>query len=162
MSSQLTKTNNELNSLNKIQKKYYNTNDSINKLNATLTDSVIALSEENLRLNTAIKELKNLFVDKNFEVNGISSEKVLEIEDNNYKKSKIASNIFYTVKIGVYMKTLSNDQLKNVSQIWYEQTEDGSYVYYSGEFDNPIDAKNHLNNIKLLNFKNSYIVTKEE
>ena len=30
------------------------------------------------------------------------------------------------------------------------------------EFDNPIDAKNHLNNIKLLNFKNSYIVTKEE
>jgi len=162
LSSQLTKTNNELNSLNKIQKKYYNTNDSINKLNATLTDSVIALSEENLRLNTAIKELKNLFVDKNFEFNGISSEKVLEIEDNNYKKSKIASNIFYTVKIGVYMKTLSNDQLKNVSQIWYEQTEDGSYVYYSGEFDNPIDAKNHLNNIKLLNFKNSYIVTKEE
>ena len=162
MSSQLTKTNNELNSLNKIQKKYYNTNDSINKLNATLTDSMIALSEENLRLNTAITELKNLFVDKNFEVNGISSEKVLEIEDNNYKKSKIASNIFYTVKIGVYMKILSNDQLKNVSQIWYEQTEDGSYVYYSGEFDNPIDAKNHLNNIKLLNFKNSYIVTKEE
>ncbi len=166
LSSQLTKTNNELNSLDKIQKKYYNTNDSINKLNATLTDSVIALSEENLRLNTAIKELKNLFVDKNFEVNGISSEKVLEKvlekEDNNYKESKIASNIFYTVKIGVYMKILSNDQLKNVSQIWYEQTEDGSYVYYSGEFDNPIDAKNHLNNIKLLNFNNSYIVTKEE
>ena len=162
LSSQLTKTNNELNSLNKIQKKYYNTNDSINKLNATLTDSMIALSEENLRLNTAITELKNLFVDKNFEVNGISSEKVLEIEDNNYKKSKIASNIFYTVKIGVYMKILSNDQLTNVSQIWYEQTEDGSYVYYSGEFDNPIDAKNHLNNIKLLNFKNSYIVTKEK
>ena len=148
--------------MNKIQKKYYNTNDSINKLNATLTDSMIALSEENLRLNTAITELKNLFVDKNFEVNGISSEKVLEIEDNNYKKSKIAPNIFYTVKIGVYMKILSNDQLKNLSQIWYEQTEDGSYVYYSGEFDNPIDAKNHLNNIKLLNFKNSYIVTKEE
>ena len=162
LSSQLTKTNNELNSLNKIQKKYYNTNDSINKLNATLTDSMIALSEENLRLNTAITELKNLFVDKNFEVNGISSEKVLEIEDNNYKKSKIASNIFYTVKIGVYMKILSNDQITNLSQIWYEQTEDGSYVYYSGEFDNPIDAKNHLNNIKLLNFKNSYIVIKEE
>ena len=148
--------------MNTIQKKYYNTNDSINKLNATLTDSMIALSEENLRLNTAITELKNLFVDKNFEINGISSEKVLEIEDNNYKKSKIAPNIFYTVKIGVYMKILSNDQITNLSQIWYEQTEDGSYVYYSGEFDNPIDAKNHLNNIKLLNFKNSYVVIKQE
>ena len=99
--------------MNKIQKKYYNTNDSINKLNATLKDRMIALSEENSRLNTAITELKNLFVDKNFEVNGISSEKVLDIEDNNYKKSTIASNILHSEN-WVYMKILSNDQLKNV------------------------------------------------
>ena len=43
-----------------MQEKHYNSNDSINKLNTTLTDSMIALSEENLRLNTAITELKSL------------------------------------------------------------------------------------------------------
>jgi len=162
LSSQLNNTKNELNSAKKIQQKYYNANDSVSKLNTTIGDSLIALSEKNLKLKTKITELKNLFVDKNFEVNGIKSEDVLETKDNNYIKSKIAPNVFYTVKIGVYMKALSDDQLKNISQIWYEQTEDGSYVYYSGEFDNPIDAKNHLNDIKLLNFKNSYIVIKEE
>ena len=162
LSSQLNNTKNELNSAKKIQQKYYNANDSVSKLNTTIGDSLIALSEKNLKLKTKITELKNLFVDKNFEVNGIKSEDVLETKDNNYIKSKIAPNVFYTVKIGVYMKALSDDQLKNISQIWYEQTEDGSYVYYSGKFDNPIDAKNHLNDIKLLNFKNSYIVIKEE
>ncbi len=162
LSSQLINTKSELNSTKKIQQKYYKENDSVIKLNTTLSDSLIALSEKNLKLKTEITELKNLFVDKNFEVNGIKSEEVLETKDNNYIKSKLAPNVFYTVKIGVYMKSLSDDQLKNISQIWYEQTEDGSYVYYSGEFDNPIDAKNHLNDIKLLNFKNSYIVIKEE
>ena len=43
-----------------------------------------------------------------------------------------------------------------------EETDDGNYIYYSGEFQNPIDAQNHLNNIKKLGYKNSCIIKKSK
>ena len=60
------------------------------------------------------------------------------------------------------MKIQQNNQIKINNKIWYEETDDGNYIYYSGEFQNPIDAQNHLNNIKKLGYKNSYVIIKEE
>ena len=60
------------------------------------------------------------------------------------------------------MKIQSNNQIQDISNIWYEETQDGNYIYYSGEFKNPIDAQNHLHDIKLLGYKDIYVVIKEE
>ena len=162
ISSQISNLNDEIKSLKEIQDQKSSSNLALEKLNISLLDSIKNLNNTNQELETKIRELKNLFVDKNFEVNGINTDKVIETKDNKYLKEEINAKIFYTVKLGVYMKIQQNNQIKINNKIWYEETDDGNYIYYSGEFQNPIDAQNHLNNIKKLGYKNSYVIIKEE
>ena len=162
ISSQINNLNDEINSLKEIQAQKSSSNLALEKLNISFLDSIKNLNNTNKELETKIRELKNLFVEKNFEVNGINTNKVIETKDNKYLKEEINTKIFYTVKLGVYMKIQQNNQININNKIWYEETDDGNYIYYSGEFQNPIDAQNHLNNIKKLGYKNSYVIIKEE
>jgi len=162
ISSQINNLNDEINSLKEIQAQKSSSNQALEKLNISFLDSIKNLNNTNKELETKIRELKNLFVEKNFEVNGINTNKVIETKDNKYLKEEINTKIFYTVKLGVYMKIQQNNQININNKIWYEETDDGNYIYYSGEFQNPIDAQNHLNNIKKLGYKNSYVIIKEE
>ena len=52
------------------------------------------------------------------------------------------------------------DNFTNIVQdIWYNTTEQGTYIYYSGEFDSLQEATNRRNELIKNGFNNASIVT---
>ena len=49
--------------------------------------------------------------------------------------------------------------LKALDDVWYETTEQGTYVYLSGEFKNPQEATVHKNKVAALGYPNAFVVT---
>ena len=48
---------------------------------------------------------------------------------------------------------------RDFDNLWYEETEQGSYVYYSGEFDSIEKATFHMNELISQGYKNIFIIT---
>ena len=65
---------------------------------------------------------------------------------------------FYTVQFGVFMQEQVNSSIKNLDNVWYNTTENGTYVYYSGEFSSPQEVTAHKNKVVEL-YPNAFIVT---
>ena len=93
-------------------------------------------------------------------MNGVKPSELTK-QTNTYptpKEIKGASTI-YAVQFGVFMQVQVYSTLKTLDDVWYETTEQGTYVYLSGEFKNPQEATAHKNKIAALGYPNSFVVT---
>ena len=140
LNSELTKANNELKSLRILKE---SNNELIDNLKQELSD------------------LKNLFIKKDFELNGVSASEIKKIKAPIVSaNSKLNSNIkLYSVQLGVFMQEQKNNFTNVVQDIWYNTTEQGTYIYYSGEFDSLQQATNRRNELINNGFNNASIVT---
>ena len=56
----------------------------------------------------------------------------------------------------VYKKNSGNN---DYTQIWYNTTEQGTYIYYSGEFNLPQEAASHMHSLISKGYQNAFVVT---
>ena len=144
--------------------------DIVNDLNSQLTllkaiqlelnTEVQTLNKKISNLETTNVELKELFILKDFEVNGVKPSELTK-QTNTYptpKEIKGTSTI-YAVQFGVFMQVQVYSTLKALDDVWYETTEQGTYVYLSGEFKNPQEATAHKNKVAALGYPNAFVVT---
>jgi hypothetical protein len=56
------------------------------------------------------------------------------------------------------MQEQVNASIRNLDDVWYNTTENGTYVYYSGEFNSPQEVTAHKNKVAEL-YPNAFVVT---
>ena len=117
---------------------------------------------KNTTLETTNDKLKELFVQKDFELNGIKqSETAIQTTSNTELTPKALSGdkTIYAVQVGVYMKEQDYNSIKNIDNVWYNTTEQGTYIYYSGEFNLPKEAAGHMHSLISKGYQNAFVVT---
>ena len=164
----LEKENDHLKSIIKIKSENIDPDDKA-IVNAKITDlnnRINLLSKQlkiansnNTTLQTTNTELKELLIQKEFELNGVETSEIVK-QTSNTTPSKLKGNkIIYTVQIGVYMKEQTHKSTKNIDDVWSNATEHGTYVYYSGEFNSLLEAVIHQNNLITKGYNNAFVVT---
>ena len=167
LTTELKNANQEIIILENIKNKH---NNIVNELNIKLSllkakqleldNKVQALNKKTSNLETTNIELKELFILKDFEVNGIKPSKLTK-QAKTYpvpKEIKGTSTI-YSVQFGVFMQAQGHSTLEGLNDVWYETTELGTYVYFSGEFKDPQEATLHKNKVIALGYPNAFLVT---
>ena len=120
------------------------------------------INTKNMEISTHIKTnqyLKEIFVYKDFELNGITPSTLIVTE----KKPPIIMEITntdssYTIQLGVFTNPINN--FKSLDKIWIEQS-NNIYTFYHGQFINANDATKHLNKLIQLGYRNMHIMKKK-
>ena len=160
LNAKLKTANQEINNLENIKNKHDSIVSDLNSQLTLLNTEFQALNIKTSNLEIINIELKELFILKDFEVNGIKPSELIK-QTNTYptpKEIKFISTI-YSIQFGVFMQEQSYSSLKELDDVWYETTEQGTYVYFTGEFKNPQDATAHKNKIAALGYPNAFVVT---
>jgi hypothetical protein len=125
-----------------------------------LNSELQTLNKKISNLETTNTELKELFILKDFEANGVKPSDLIN-KTNAYSKPKYleGKSTIYAVQFGVFMQLQSYSTLKVLDEAWYEKTKHGTYVYLSGKFKNPKEATTHKNKIAALGYPNAFVVT---
>ena len=134
----------------------------IKRLNIQRINSHInTANNKNTSLKTEIKELKELFILKDFEVNGVKPSEMLKGTSNlsSTPKTLQGNQTIYSVQLGVYLQEQPYSAINNIDNVWYNTTEQGTYIYYSGEFTSPQEAASHMNNLISKGYINTFVVT---
>ena len=153
-----TKDSNLPNQILALEKENAKITDLNNRINLLSKQLKIANSN-NTTLQTTNTELKELLIQKDFELNGVETSEIVK-QTSNTTPSKLKGNkIIYTVQIGVYMKEQTHKSTRNIDDVWSNATEHGTYVYYSGEFNSPLEAVIHQNNLITKGYNNAFVVT---
>ena len=166
LSSELNNTNNELNILKTKQATH---NNITSDLNTQVTDLNNRIEELNNQLKNSTNnvttleatnsDLKELFIQKDFELNGVKPSEMIKQTPNKPAPQVLRNKkIFYTVQFGVFMQEQVNFSIRSLDDVWYNTTENGTYVYYSGEFNSPQEVTAHKNKVAEL-YPNAFVVT---
>ena len=163
----MKKANKEVTTLQNIKNKHddvvINLNSELSSLKAKqidLTAKVQTLNKELKNLETTNTELKELFILKDFEVNGVKPSDLTKQTTTYTTPKEIKGNSkIYAVQFGVYMQVQPSSALKGMDEVWYETTEHGTYVYLSGQFKNPQEATAHRNQVAAKGYPNAFVVT---
>ncbi|MEC7863563.1 MAG: hypothetical protein VYB55_00685, partial [Bacteroidota bacterium] len=112
-------------------------------------------------LQTTNDELKELFILKDFEINGVKPSEMIKATSNIPPPPKVlkGNKTIYSVQFGVYMQKKPYSSMKNINDIWHKTTETGTYIYYSGEFNSPQEAAAHMNKLISKGYENAFVVT---
>ena len=125
-----------------------------------LKSELYTLNKKISNLETTNAELKELFILKDFEANGVKPSDLIKRTNTPSSTKDLAGNsTIYAVQFGVFMKVQAYSKLKVLDEVWYEKTEYGTYVYLSGQFKNPKEATAHKNKVAALGYPNSFVVT---
>jgi hypothetical protein len=167
LKEKLKKAKQEISILKNIKNKQ---DDIVNDLNSQLSllkakqldlrSVVQALYKKTSSLETTNIELKELFILKDFEANGVKPSDLIK-KTNAYSTPNdlVGNSTIYAVQFGVFMQVQAYSTLKVSDEVWYEKTEHGTYVYLSGQFKNPKEATAHKNKVAALGYPNSFVVT---
>ena len=168
LKNKLTNLTNELNTLKNTQAKHDAITNDLNNQITTLSNQVLELTSQlntvnnqNANLKTTNTELKELFVQKDFQAVGIDPSKYTKQTSTTPPAPKVlvGNKTIYSVQLGVYMQEQSDNFIKNIDNVWYKNTEQGTFIYYSGEFTSPVEAASHMNNLISKGYKNAFVVT---
>ncbi len=125
-----------------------------------LNSELYTLNKKISNLETTNAELKELFILKDFEANGVKPSDLIKRTNAPSSKNEIKGNSkIYTVQFGVFTQVQAYSTLKILDEVWYETTEYGTYVYLSGQFKNPQEATAHKNKVAALGYPNAFVVT---
>ena len=168
LSVDLKNANIELNTLKTTQNKHDKVTTELNSKITVLSNQITTLelqlqtakSEANT-LETKNTELKALFIQKDFELNGVKAYEMIKetTVDVPTPKNLTSNKIVYAVQLGMFMQTQSSSAYKNLDAVWYQYNENGTYQYLSGEFSSPKDAADHQKAINAKGYMNVFVVT---
>ena len=121
------------------------------------------INTKNMEISTHIKTnqyLKEIFVYKDFELNGITPSTLIVKKE---EKPPIIMEITntdssYTIQLGVFTNPINN--FKSLDKIWIEQS-NNIYTFYHGQFINANDATKKLNKLIQLGYRNMHIIKKK-
>ena len=57
------------------------------------------------------------------------------------------------------MQEQSYNSMRDIDNLWYSNTEQGTYIYYSGEFNKPEAAAAHMKKLIAKGYDNAFVVT---
>ena len=122
----------------------------------------LLINTKNMEISSHIKTnqyLKEIFVYKDFELNGITPSTLIVTEE----KLPIIMDITntdssYTIQLGVFTNPINN--FKSLDKIWIEQS-NNIYTFYHGQFINANDATKNLNRLIQLGYRNMHIIKKK-
>ena len=169
LNAELLKSKQEISDLKNI-KSNNNINNNVNKSTSKfpllikqqldLKSELHDLNKKISNLETTNTELKELFILKDFEANGVKPSDLINRTNNSSSPKELKeNNTIYAVQFGVFMQIQAYSTLKVLDQVWYEKTEHGTYVYLSGQFKNPKEATAHKNKVADLGYPNAFVVT---
>ena len=122
----------------------------------------LLINTKNMEISTHIKTnqyLKEIFVYKDFELNGITPSTLIVTEEKPPIIMEITNtDSSYTIQLGVFTNPINN--FKSLDKIWIEQS-DNIYTFYHGQFTNANDATKHLNRLIQLGYRNMHIMKKK-
>ena len=126
-----------------------------------LTAQLKVENDKNVVLQTTNDELKELFIQKDFEINGVKTSKIVKKTSKKPPTPKVLRNkkTFYTIQLGVFMKAQENASIRSLDSFWYTTTDNGTYVYYSGEFNSPQEAAAYKNKVAALGYPDAFVTT---
>ena len=121
---------------------------------------ILIRSSNSFNSELADAELKERFVQKDFEVSGVNpSDLTKQTKIYPTPRELKGNSAIYAVQFGVYMQVQPYAALKGLDEVWYETTEHGTYVYLSGQFKSPQKATEHKNSLITLGYPNAFVVT---
>ena len=125
-----------------------------------LNSELHALNKKISDLETTNTELKELFILKDLEANGVKpSDLIKRTNPSSTPKELKRNGTTYTVQFGVFMQVQPYSTLKVLDEVWYETTKHSTYVYLSGQFKNSQEATAHKNKVVALGYHNAFVVT---
>jgi len=131
-----------------------------NKENISQLSLIIDL--KNIEISKQIKTnnyLKEIFVYKDFELNGVTPSTLIIKEEKPSITIEITSiDSSYTIQMGVFTNPINNFKL--LDKIWVEKSNE-IYTFYYGEFKKANDAVEMLNRLRQLGYKNIHIIKKK-
>jgi predicted RNase H-like nuclease (RuvC/YqgF family) len=168
LSSDLESINTEITNLRTTQNAHYKVTSDLNSQITNLTAKIEALNSQlttakntNSEFETTNAELKELFIQKDFELNGVKPSEMVKQTTTHTVQPKVlkGNNTVYSVQLGMFMQTQSQSAFKDLNSVWYQSNDNGTYQYLSGEFSSPKEAANHKSEINAKGYKNAFIVT---
>ena len=158
-----TENNNILEEKNKLNQKLVSTEKEKEKNTMVLLNKsalIKDLENEITKQKENNRYLKDLFVYKDFELNGINPENSTPIPKKEKEKEKLkATKSFYTIQLGVFLyPTKKYEKLETV----YKSLDKNIYTYFYGKFENITDANVNLENLKQQGLKDLFIIKTEK
>ena len=168
LSVDLKNVNTELSTLKTTQTKHDKVTADLNSKITLLSNQISTLElqlqttkSEISALETSNTELKALFIQKDFELNGVKASDMVK-ETTVYvptPKNLKSNKVVYAVQLGMFMQTQSASEYKNLDAVWYQSNENGTYQYLSGEFSSPKEAADHQKAINAKGYTSAFVVT---
>jgi len=168
LSVDLRNVNTELSTLKTTQTKHDKVTADLNSKITVLSNQISTLElqlqttkSEISALETSNTELKALFIQKDFELNGVKASDMVK-ETTVYvptPKNLKSNKVVYAVQLGMFMQTQSASAYKNLDAVWYQSNENGTYQYLSGEFSSPKEAADHQKAINAKGYTSAFVVT---
>ena len=168
LSGDLWSANTELSTLKTTQTKHDKVTADLNSKITVLSNQISTLElqlqttkSEISALETSNTELKALFIQKDFELNGVKASDMVK-ETTVYvptPKNLKSNKVVYAVQLGMFMQTQSASAYKNLDAVWYQSNENGTYQYLSGEFSSPKEAADHQKAINAKGYTSAFVVT---
>ena len=168
LSVDLKNVNTELSTLKTTQTKHDKVTADLNSKITLLSNQISTLElqlqttkSEISALETSNTELKALFIQKDFELNGVKASDMVK-ETTVYvptPKNLKSNKVVYAVQLGMFMQTQSASVYKNLDAVWYQSNENGTYQYLSGEFSSPKEAADHQKAINAKGYTSAFVVT---
>ena len=168
LSVDLKNANTELITLKTTQTKHDKVTADLNSKITVLSNQISTLElqlqttkSEISALEISNTELKALFIQKDFELNGVKASDMVK-ETTVYvptPKNLKSNKVVYAVQLGMFMQTQSASVYKNLDAVWYQSNENGTYQYLSGEFSSPKEAADHQKAINAKGYTSAFVVT---
>ena len=168
LSVDLKNANTELITLKTTQTKHDKVTAELNSKITVLSNQISTLElqlrttkSEISALETSNTELKALFIQKDFELNGVKASDMVK-ETTVYvptPKNLKSNKVVYAVQLGMFMQTQSASAYKNLDAVWCQSNENGTYQYLSGDFSSPKEAADHQKAINAKGYTSAFVVT---
>ena len=106
------------------------------------------------------KELKQLFIDKDFEASGVKPSELKEKIIASYPNPKDmeGSQEIYAIQIAVYQNKVTINHFNDLNDVWYNESKHGAFMYMSGQFTSASEATAHKNLLVAKGYPNAFVV----
>ncbi|MAO71806.1 MAG: hypothetical protein CMD02_04785 [Flavobacteriales bacterium] len=155
----------KISELNKFIYDLENKNSILTKSEFDKSEQITLLTNTLEDLNTKVENMKNVLIYKGFEEKGLQSDKVtttkVENKKQNTKKKRKENNdknVTYSVQIATYGEKVTMNQFNGLKDVFYIDSENGTFLYMSGKFNNSNGAIEHRNTLVKLGFKEAFVV----
>ena len=157
--SVITYLNTQISQANKTVKELERKRDDLIISDNKKSEDITLLTSTVNELYVKVENMKKVLIYKGFEEGGIDSENISSTKlENNIKEKNILKDVTYRVQIATHGEKVNMAKFKGLKDVYYIDSENGTYLYMSGKFDNSNSAIEHKNKLIEMGYKDAFIV----